>query len=260
MRSFDILNDTSASRPPLSRAAPILAVGVAFVLIGGFVIGIFIGRRPPPVASAMVEKTLPPPSSSPPSAVPSPDPWPTRDPLAPEPARVAVSSAPASVAASPAVPPAPPPEATARSIPVSLPVSQPMHDAVAAGPVPDSARNAPARPNGTPTLAALMTRREAARMVSPSRPLPQPVSGGRWVVQLGAFHNDDHAKLLLDTLAYHGQPARIAGRRGRDGRDWFFVQTPGYASRDAAAAIARHLSAIESLPTFVHHMQVAPGG
>jgi cell division protein FtsN len=226
MRSFDILNDTSASRPPLSRAAPILAVGVALVLIGGFIIGIFIGRRPAPVASAMVEKTLP----------SSPDPRPAHDPLAQEPLRVMASAVP--VAASPAPssvgPSASPPEAAARSIPVSMPVPQPTHDAA-------------------------MTRRDAARMVAPSRPLPQPVSGGRWVVQLGAFHNDDHAKLLVDTLAYHGQAARIAGRRGRDGRDWFFVQTPGYVSRDAAAAVARHLAASESLPTFVHHTLVAPG-
>lgn len=140
-----------------------------------------------------------------------------------------------------------------------MPVPQRMHDVVASGPAPETARNAPAKPEGTPTRMALMNRRDVARLVAPSRPLPQPVSGGRWVVQLGAFRNDDHAKLLVDTLAYHGQAARIAGRHGRDGRDWFFVQTPGYASRDTAQTVARHLAASEDLPTFVHHMQLAPG-
>jgi septal ring-binding cell division protein DamX len=61
-------------------------------------------------------------------------------------------------------------------------------------------------------------------------------------------------------LAYHGQAARIAGRRDRDGRDWYFVQTPGYASREAAETIAQHLAAHENLPTFVRQARLAPGG
>ena len=80
------------------------------------------------------------------------------------------------------------------------------------------------------------------------------------MVQLGAFQSDDHAKLLVDSLAYHGHAARIAGGHGRDGHDWYFVQTPGYATRKEAETVARVLRRSEHLPTYVFETHRPPGG
>jgi len=80
------------------------------------------------------------------------------------------------------------------------------------------------------------------------------------VVQLGAFQSDDHAKLLVDSLAYHGHAARIAGGHGRNGNDWYFVQTPGYATRREAETVARVLQRSEHVPTYVFETHRPPGG
>jgi hypothetical protein len=70
-------------------------------------------------------------------------------------------------------------------------------------------------------------------------------------VRLGAFRSDDHAKLLVDTLGFHGHPARIVKGHDRQGRDWFFVQTLGYATRADAAAIAKLLAESEHIPAIL---------
>jgi cell division septation protein DedD len=250
------MNEDGPSRPPLSRAAPILAVGVAFVLIGGLVIGIFIGQKPVPPVSPAAE-TLPAsvPAAPPPVVAPDlPRPVPMPSPDAAPP--------PAPAVAPPDQPPAPaaPPQPVAPA-PIASPVPErkPAHEAAAPKPARASAHRPAAKSaRGGAAAAKPASRRAHGMPPAPAHRAAHPAIGGPWVVQLGAFENDDHAKLLVDTLAYHGHAARIASRRDRNGREWFFVQTPGYATRAAAEAAAKRLSEAEQLPTIV--LRARPGG
>jgi septal ring-binding cell division protein DamX len=236
------MNEVGPPRPPLSRAAPVLAVGLALVLAGGFAVGIFVGRNPPPDSASGADQVLPPatslpatvpvqpPPAPPPPPPPSPPPVVTPPPLpaAPPPAPVVAKPPPAPV---PAIVPAHKPESIRKPAPTAHAKRPPERDAVSRPHKPEAAHG-----------------------------LPRPVEGGSWVVQLGAFQSDDHAKLLVDSLAYHGHAARIAGGHGRDGHDWYFVQTPGYATRGEAEKVARVLRRSEHLPTYVFETHRPPGG
>jgi cell division protein FtsN len=79
----------------------------------------------------------------------------------------------------------------------------------------------------------------------------RPASGPRWVVQLGAFQSSDHAHLLVNTLAAHGQTAQVTFIRNAAGQGWFYVQSPPYRSAAAAKNAARSLAAREHLPTYL---------
>lgn len=241
------MNEVGPPRPPLSRAAPVLAVGLALVLAGGFAVGIFVGRKPPPDSAPGADQVLPP-ATSLPATVPVPPPPPAPPSLPPP----AVTLPPVPVAPPPvAVKPPPPPVMPADPVPVVMPAHKPP-------PRDSAALHKPAPP-------AHAKRAPDAAASRPHKPetahgLPRPVDGGRWVVQLGAFQSDDHAKLLVDSLAYHGHAARIAGGHGRDGHDWYFVQTPGYATRGEAETVARVLQRSEHLPTYVFETHRPPGG
>jgi cell division protein FtsN len=220
----------------LSRAAPVLAVGLALVLAGGFAVGIFVGRKPPPDSTPGADQVLPPVTSLPATVPVSPPPPPPvvvvpPPPVAPPPPAVAVKPPPAPVAA----PPHKPPPHGSEVVHKSAPSTHARHE------LPAPTASHPHKPGA-------------------AHALPRPVEGGSWVVQLGAFQSDDHAKLLVDSLAYHGHAARIAGGHGRDGHEWFFVQTPGYASRAEAERIARVLQRSEHLPTYVFETHRPPGG
>ena len=239
------MNEVGPPRPPLSRAAPVLAVGLALVLAGGFAVGIFVGRKPPPDASPTADQVLPP------AAVPAPAP--VQPPPAPPPPPPAVIPPPA-----PAVPPpvaaTPPPAPSKPAAPVEAPVparKPPPRDSQAIR------KAAPtAHPKREPEAAAASHKHKP----QVAQGLPRPVDGGRWVVQLGAFQSDDHAKLLVGTLTYHGHAARIAVTHGRDGHDWYFVHTPGYATRGEAETVARALQHSEHVPTYVYETRRPPGG
>ncbi len=243
------MNEVGPPRPPLSRAAPFLAVGLALVLAGGFAVGIFVGRKPPPDAAPGADQVLPP-ASLPASVAIQPPPAPAPPPPAAAPP---VTAAPAPVAAKPL--PAPvKPAAPVPAVPVAAIVPAhkptPRESAVIRKALP------PAHAKHEPEPAA------GSRPHKPgaAHALPRPVEGGSWVVQLGAFQSDDHAKLLVDSLAYHGHAARIAGGHGRDGNDWYFVQTPGYATRREAETVARVLQRSEHVPTYVFETHRPPGG
>jgi len=101
---------------------------------------------------------------------------------------------------------------------------------------------------------------EAKAKPAPAAPLPAkpapvepeaPADGARWVVQLGAFQSSDHANLLVNTLAAHGQPAHVSFVQNAAGQGWFYVQTPPYRSVAAAKTAAQRLAAREHLPTYL---------
>jgi DedD protein len=201
------------------------------VLAGGLGLGIWVSRQPAsptvavPPSRPAAEAILP---DGPPSSASSPVPPGAAPPIAHD-------SVPTPIEPTAAPVPSPKPVA---SVPVAVPPKQSVqsHKAVAGS-----------RPVVLPRH-------------KPPPPRPQPAGNGRWVVQLGAFQSDDHAKLLVDTLAFHGHPARIARRRDKAGRDWFFVQIPGYATRAAAEAVARVLAGREHVPTLVFERRARPAG
>ena len=94
----------------------------------------------------------------------------------------------------------------------------------------------------------------------PHKSLPVPAGDGRWGVRLGAFQSDDHAKLLVETLVFHGHPAEIAHGHDKNGRNWFFVQTPGYQTRADAETVAKVLARREHVPTVIFERAPEPGG
>ncbi len=242
------MNEVGPPRPPLSRAAPVLAVGLALVLAGGFAVGIFVGRKPPPDSTPGADQMLPPTTSLPATVPVAPPPPPPAPPSPPQP----VAPPPVPVAPPPPPVAVKPPPAPAKPAPLAVPDHKPPpHESeIVHKPAPTAhAKHEP----------------EHATASHPHKPetahaLPRPVEGGSWVVQLGAFQSDDHAKLLVDSLAYHGHAARIAGGHGRDGHEWFFVQTPGYATRGEAERIARVLQRSEHVPTYVFETHRPPGG
>jgi cell division protein FtsN len=258
----------------MPRAATILIIGVAVLLVGGFGFGILVGRKPPPAPTA--SESLPPADPLPPqqaSATIPPQPLPS--PPAPPPSAPAPTAAPP--AATPAAPPLPsrplpsaplsspapsslpPSSPPTRPEPAPIPQAKPLPPppSVPAKPAPQRQAAAAPAPRRHPAAAPKQVA-SVPRKPKPSPALPQPVGGGRWVVQLGAFQSDDHAKLLVDTLAYHGHAARIAGGHDRSGRDWYFVQTPGYATREDAETVARRLARTEHVPTYVFETRSAP--
>jgi cell division septation protein DedD len=248
------MNEIGPLRPPLSRAVPVLAIGVALVLAGGFAVGIFVGRKPVPVVPPTAEIL-------PPRPVPAvlPDLVPSLHESPPIPVVLPPSPPPVAppIAHEPVVVPKPPAAVLARPEPVVAAVPVPERKP-APHPAAAPKRAIEARPPARPKPVA---RHETTAKPHPpaSPPLPQPANGGRWVVQVGAFQSDDHAKLLVDTLAFHGHPARIAGGHDRTGHDWFFVQTPGYATRAEAEQVAGRLAAREHVPTFVFETRTPPG-
>jgi hypothetical protein len=256
------MNDIGPSRSPLPRAAPILAIGVAFVLVGGFGLGVYVLRKPVaadrPAATASLRQT---------AETILPEATPLRQPEAPPaPSRPdRPSPAPTPQAPQTAEPP-PPVPAVSETAP--NPGSPPGHG-VKPAPAAQTHRPAPPaglavrpKPAAAPRAAAPARRKATASPAAagPRKSLPVPMDGGRWGVRLGAFQSDDHAKLLVETLVFHGHPAEIVQGRDKNGRNWFLVQTPGYRMRADAEAVAKVLAAREHVPTVIFERGKEPGG
>ena len=192
------------------------------VLIAGIGLGILVGRMTkgppdPPPASAAILPDMPP-LSAPETAAPGASADEEADP--PTLAQPVVAATPPPVAVKAASPPAP----VVRAAP----------EYSAAAPNPE---------RSVPVM-------RGAAKVKPA-PAEPPATGPRWVVQLGAFQSSDHAHLLVNTLAAHGQTAQVTFTRNAAGQGWFYVQTPPYRSAAAARNAARSLAAREHLPTYL---------
>jgi cell division septation protein DedD len=172
------------------------------------------------------------------------------------------------------VPPEPPP--VSASIVPDLPPSAVAATAPAADVIPDeepdevvprpvvAPRSAPSpvviKPSPPERVAAVPKPERAAAprhveaKAKPARVQPEPAppaNGPRWIVQLGAFQASDHANLLVNTLAAHGQAAHVTFVQNTAGQGWFYVQTPPYRSVSAAKSAAARLAAREHLPTYL---------
>lgn len=151
------------------------------------------------------------------------------------------------------VPDLPAPSATSTDAPEIIPDEEPDD----APPPPPVASPQPApppvvvKPPSHPERAAAVPR-HAKLKPKPARVPPEPPANGpRWVVQLGAFQSSDHANLLVDTLAAHGQAAHVVFTQNAAGLGWFYVQTPPYRSAAAAKSAAHSLAAREHLSTYL---------
>jgi cell division septation protein DedD len=205
----------------------VVVASACAILIAGVGLGVLIGRMTaappePPPASASIIPDVPPATVT----AAAPDGVPDEEPDQPAPA---VATAPAPVKAPPA-----PPALVLKALPPP--------DRVAAVPKPER----PARPRPV----------EAKAKPAPPEPEP-PANGPRWVVQLGAFQSADHANLLVNTLAAHGQRAHVTFVRNADGQGWFYVQTLPYRSAAAAKTAAQSLAAREHLPTYLIKLPTA---
>jgi DedD protein len=204
------------------------------VLVLGIGLGTLIGRMiavpagPPPASASILPDVSVPPSTT----VTAPADTSDQDIDPPEPP---VTASPPRAAAPPVVPSAAPPPVVEHRA-VSVP------ERVAAAPRVE-ARHRPEHPK---------QRAEARRAAKPT-PAEASSSGGgsRWIVQLGAFQSSDHANLLVNTLAAHGQAARVRYAANAAGQGWFYVQTPAYRSAAAAKSAAKSLAAREHLPTYL---------
>ena len=198
------------------------------VLIAGIGLGVLIGRLTAPVpevppASASILPDVPPPTS--PTSV-TPSTAGDDDTDAPAPAPVAA---------------APPPPAPVVKAPPAPAVQKPPPTERVATPKPERT----ASPKPVEAKVKPVPAKPAA-----SEPEP-PADGARWVVQLGAFQSSDHANLLVNTLAAHGQAAHVTFAQNAAGQGWFYVQTSPYRSAAAAKSAAQGLAAREHLPTYV---------
>ena len=214
------MEDFGTDRTLSGREWRVLLLTAGGVLVVGVGLGVLIGRivavsaDPPPVSASI----LPDPSPSPDTSAVVPSPPDDEDTDAP--------------------PPMVPPPVVLRA---------------AAPPAPVAQRAPPAEPAATPPRvdAKRRAKRPAPARRATAAPAPPPAGGRRWVVQLGAFQSSDHANLLVNTLAAHGQAAHAAYARNAAGQGWFYVQTPPFRSAAAARNAAKSLAAREHLPTYL---------
>jgi cell division septation protein DedD len=187
------------------------------ILIAGVGLGVLVGRvtaptpEPPPASASILPDVLPPAAAA--SAVPDEEP----DEPATTPPVVAAPQPPAVVVKAPAF-------------------------------IAPEAAQAPA------VTAPKPERSPSPRHIAPKivrTPVEPPASGPRWVVQLGAFQSSDHANLLVNTLAAHGETAHVSFVRNAAGQGWFYVQTRPYRSAAAAKSAAETLATREHLPTYL---------
>ena len=222
------------------------------VLVVGVVVGVLIGRltvSPPEPAPAS--------ASILPEAVGLPDSDPTTVSVL-APVAVASAAGPAPTTPSPIVPPPIAPATVA--LPPALPAPPAVQSVVATPPerVLVAAPAVVASPKPAHPVQTKPVEPKPAAKPAPVEDSP-PATGGRWVVQLGAFQSSDHANLLVNTLAAHGQAAHVTFVKNAEGQGWFYVQTPPYRSAAAAKTAAQALAAREHLPTYLIKLPVDAG-
>ncbi len=225
-------------------------------------------RGEPPVATAAAPapatvSMAPAPWTSPASAAAA----------AAEPATTEVAKAEAAPAAPAAAPEpvAPAPSAASARTPVAPPTQTAAAEAAAAGAVPGEAASTevaeagpaalppPAQPAAEAEPATAAPEAQPTDAAAPAAAAEPPAAGERqdFVLQLGSFSVEPHARRLAEQLNQKGYEAVVLHRRDRDGRDWFVVRAGAYASAGAAAAAARRIRDAEQVPAVVVHVHAA---
>jgi cell division septation protein DedD len=91
----------------------------------------------------------------------------------------------------------------------------------------------------------------------PAATVAPPAGSGRWVVQLGVFHEEDHAKLLLVGLTARGYAAEITIDRNAAGEPLYCVRSGHYPSRAVATTASREIAKRAGVSTYVTELPAA---
>src|SRR5579872_2145268 len=143
------------------------------------------------------------------------------------------------VAEPPSAPPAD--DATSTQVASTAPVALPPPPAMK--PAKRTVEAAPADPTSVAALPPPPVSAPAASTPAASTTHKTPAAGGkRVVVQLGSFQAEANANKLTSQLKAKGiADLVIVHDRDRQGREWYVVRTPDFATQEAAEAVAQSI-------------------
>jgi Tfp pilus assembly protein PilF/cell division septation protein DedD len=122
----------------------------------------------------------------------------------------------------------------ASTAPVAMPPPAPK-------PVKRKVETASTEPSSAPLSPTPVSAPAASAPVSTAHKAPA-VAGKRLVVQLGSFQAEANANKLTSQLKAKGiTDLVIVHERDRQGRDWYVVRTPDFATQEAAEAVAQSI-------------------
>jgi len=227
--------------PGTKSSTAIVAGQIASALIG-FALGVvvtllavvdWVPAAPRPAAAT----ATPAPAPAPAPAIPAPSAAaapPAAAPVTP-PAAAPVTPPEAHAAAATPAPAAPPPDPV--PAPVAVPPPSPEPPAVAAASPPAAVEP----PVPVP----------AAKPAKPKPASPSPARA-RFIVQAGAFVNEEIAGKVATRLTEHDRPAEVLVRTDDSGRAWNVVRlTEIFASRDEAERVANTLKRDRDVDTLI---------
>jgi len=220
---------------PGTKSSTAIVVGQIASALIGFALGVVVtllavvdwAPAPPRPATAVA---TPVPAAAPAPAIPAPTP------AAPPPAAGPVAPPETHAAAATPTPAAPPPEPVPAPVAVPLPPPPPPEQPAVATASPPAAVEPP-----VPVPAAK----------PPTPPGPSPART-RFVVQVGAFVNDEIAAKVATRLTAHDHPAEVLVRTDDSGRAWNVVRlTEVFASRGEAERVANTLKRDRDVDTLI---------
>jgi Flp pilus assembly protein TadD/cell division septation protein DedD len=159
--------------------------------------------------------------------------------------------------------PATPPTAAPSDGAAPLDTKSPVADATAS-PEPKSATpeavatseaaDATAQPATPPSTTTASAAPEVAASAAPPQPATAPAhprAGGRFLIQVGAFHDPVRAHKLCDELAAKGYDVAVSVASAPPARDWFYCRSTATATHADAAAAADRLRNAENAPALL---------
>jgi len=221
-----------------------------------------VAKRTPRTPTPLAPKTEKP-AAEPPVAAASPEPAP-----APQAAEPAAPAAPAEPPVASAAPPASPPSEAAPAAtaqdeqPLPSTAQQPAPEkpteqvaTAAEPPAPQEQATAPVDPAPQAPQQQATSTGEPAAEPSPAVPSAVPAkhrsvpkSGGRFFVQVGAFHDPARAHRLCDDLAAKGYELTVSTAPARG---WFFCRSTAASDHAEASAAAERLRSAENTPALL---------
>jgi Flp pilus assembly protein TadD/septal ring-binding cell division protein DamX len=204
-----------------------------------------VTRTALPVAAAALPAPVKSPKHAVAQVVPEPTPDTSLERAAPTPESSLQAAVPKSPTAGTEIPP-PSDDASATQIASAAPVAMlpiapkpAKHKAEPVSTEPPAAADLP--PTPIPVSAPAAGAPPASAPVSIAHKTPA-VAGKRLVVQLGSFQAEANANKLTSTLKAKGiADLVVVHDRDRQGRDWYVVRTPDFATQEAAEAVAQSI-------------------
>lgn len=133
-------------------------------------------------------------------------------------------------------PPAPAPTTTQRTTTTAASAA-PTPSTTPSTPAPAPTSTASQSARTTPAPAPAPAPSTPAPSPAPSTSTPAPTPGGRYVIQVGAFSQEENAKILQEKLTRIGQQSYV------DHGSLYFVRVGPFATRDQAVRVREKLEA-----------------